>query len=161
MKFTNIIPITPIVASAPMQRVQCDLIEYTRHPSTVGKRIYLYILSVMDVFSRYTRLRPITKKSAKIVTENVKTIFEVFGCPAIVQCDNGGEFLGDFSKYLKENKISVIQSSPNHPQSQGKVERMHGTLKRLINYDYLKHDNICVWERNILTYERLLNEVHK
>ena len=113
------------------------------------------------MFSRYTWLRPITKKSAKIVTENVKTIFEVFGCPAIVQCDHGGEFLGDFSKYLKENKMSVIDSSPNHPQSQGEVERMHGTLKRLINYDYLKHDNICVWARNIRTYERLLNEVHK
>ena len=84
---------------------------------------------MIDVFSRYTWLRPITKKPAKIVTEKVKTIFDVFGCPAIGHCDNGGEFLGDFLKYLKEKRISVIQSSPNHPQSPGKVERMHGTPK--------------------------------
>ena len=92
----------------------------------------------MDVFSRYTRLRPITKKSAKFVTENVFTIFEVFGCPAIVQCHNGGEFLGDFSKDLKEKRISVIHSSPNHPQSQGGVERIHRTIKTLINFDFSK-----------------------
>jgi hypothetical protein len=48
-------------------------------------------------------------------------IFDTYGDPLIVQNDQGKEFEGEVTKLLKIRKIKHIQSSPYHPQSQGKV----------------------------------------
>ena len=50
------------------------------------------------------------------------------GCPKEVLSDNGGEFLGEFDKLLQDFRIDHKLSSPNHPQTNGLVERFNGTL---------------------------------
>ena len=80
---------------------------------------------MLDVFSRYTWLRPLTRKSSKNVAKELKAIFDTFGNPKIVQNDRGTEFKQDVSRLLKVRDIRQIFSSPYLPESQRKLERSH------------------------------------
>jgi putative transposase len=57
--------------------------------------------------------------------------------------DNGSSYIaGDLAEWLEERGIDHVRGAPNHPQTQGKIERWHQTLKNRIlleNY-YLPED---------------------
>ena len=57
--------------------------------------------------------------------------------------DNGPCYIaGDLAEYLEEHGMAHVRGAPNHPQTQGKIERWHQTLKNRIlleNY-YLPGD---------------------
>ena len=57
--------------------------------------------------------------------------------------DNGSSYIsGDLAKWLDDRDIQHIRGAPYHPQTQGKIERWHQTLKNRIlleNY-YLPGD---------------------
>lgn len=97
-------------------------------------QIFRYILSVIDDFSRFSMLSPLPSKSANAVAIALRDIFFDFGQPDIMQCDNGKEFQGNVKKFLEKKKINVIHGRPYHPQSQGKVERCHRTMKKKLRY---------------------------
>ena len=47
--------------------------------------------------------------------------------------DNGSSYIsGDLSEWLGEQKMDHVCGAPNHPQTQGKIERSHQTLKNRI-----------------------------
>lgn len=50
--------------------------------------------------------------------------------------DNGSCFIAnDFRGYLKDMGIKQINGAPCHPQTQGKIERYHRTMKNIIKLD--------------------------
>ena len=54
--------------------------------------------------------------------------------------DNGPCYIsGEFAGYLEENGLSHTRGRPYHPQTQGKIERWHRSMKSqiLLNNDYL------------------------
>lgn len=112
----------------------------------------------MDIFSRFVWLRAIPSKSADVITKHLTLIFAKFGVPKIIQHDRGREFDGHVKRLLRDFDIKDIKSRPYHPQSQGKVERMHKTLKQKIAYD-LTHANPCGinWAKQLPEYQRILN----
>jgi len=64
---------------------------------------------------------------------------EEYGTPALVLSDNGSAFtggfarpdiVGSFARTLLRRGVRPITSSPYHPQTCGKVERFHQTLKK-------------------------------
>ena len=56
----------------------------------------------------------------------------------------------------------MIKSRPYHPQSQGKVERSHRSLKKKIMYDFINLGEKGVnWASNLASYSRILNEESK
>jgi transposase InsO family protein len=122
LKFHNKAPLRPVVAIRVMERLQIDLIDKCKEPSACGGKTVRYILTVMDVFSRYSWLRPLKNKSSLLVSKELRKLFNQFGFPRIVQSDRGCEFQGKVSQLLKAFKIRHIVSAPYHPQSQGKVE---------------------------------------
>lgn len=63
--------------------------------------------------------------------------FRVFGPPLRVQNDGGGEFIGEVKTFFEQVGIERIKGKPYYPQSQGKVERSHGTWKSKIRFDLL------------------------
>ena len=95
-----------------------------------------------------------------MVQENLKQIFQEYGFPRKVQHDQGPEFRGEVSVYLKKKKIRQIISSAYHPQSQGKIERMHRKLKSLINYDYITKKP-GVWASALKEYAGIMNTTPK
>ena len=44
--------------------------------------------------------------------------------------DNGSSYIsGDLAEWLAEYKMDHVRGAPYHPQTQGKIERWHQTLK--------------------------------
>ena len=52
---------------------------------------YKYILSRIDVASRYKVARPLRTKQAKDVAEMIADIYKIGPYPKIFQCNNGSE----------------------------------------------------------------------
>ena len=47
--------------------------------------------------------------------------------------DNGSSYIsGDLATWLDQEGIDHVRGAPNHPQTQGKIERWHQTLKNRI-----------------------------
>jgi RNA-directed DNA polymerase len=57
--------------------------------------------------------------------------------------DNGASYVaGDLAKWLEDKGMEPVRGAPYHPQTQGKIERWHQTLKSRILLDnyYLPGD---------------------
>lgn len=157
VKFSNKAPVRPISSSTVMGRIQIDLVDFSAHSMSYKDNI----LTVMDVFSRYMWLRPITRKTSKNVALELAKIFDTFGKPGICQHDQGSEFKGKVSDLLQQLHIKQIKSSPYHPQSQEKIERSHRTLKTRMKYDLLISKNGTNWVEELHSYQTLLNNMRK
>ena len=59
-------------------------------------------------------------------------VLSTFGACAEVATDSGSEFKGAFDNLLVEYLIDHRMGSPNHPQSQGHVERAVQTIKQAL-----------------------------
>lgn len=47
--------------------------------------------------------------------------------------DNGSSYIsGDLAAWLEDQGMDHVRGAPNHPQTQGKIERWHQTLKNRI-----------------------------
>ena len=93
--FSNKENLKPVIATKPMEKCQIDLVVFEKNPSEDEHgNVYKYVLSCLDVFSRYVFLRRMKSKSTIEVANLLKKIFLTFGCPDILQCDRGSEFQG-------------------------------------------------------------------
>ena len=82
----------------PNEMHQFDLLYMPLDTSYRNK--YKYILSGIDVASRYKVVRHLTTKQAKDVAEMIADIYKVgpLTYPKIFQCDNGSEFKAEVTK---------------------------------------------------------------
>lgn len=93
-------------------------------------------LSVLDDHSRYLLcLRPCTDMTYATVEAALWELFGDVGLPEQLLCDGGfaarnsGVGLSAFDAWLVRLGIRPTHGRPYHPQTQGKVERFHGTLE--------------------------------
>ena len=112
---------------------------------------WLYLSTVLDDFSRYIiAWKLCTTMAARDVTDTLELALAASGCAqARVQhrprllSDNGPSYVaGDLAEWLADNGMGHVRGAPCHPQTQGKIERWHQTLKNRIlleNY-YLPGD---------------------
>ena len=149
--FSNKAPLKPIISKSVLGRNQIDLVDLSKHPQEMKGKTYRYILSVMDVFSRYIWLRPLERKCSKLVYQKLIKLYREVSLPKKVQSDRGKEFKGKVKHFYLKNGIRMINSAPYKPQSQGKIERSHGTWKRKIRYD-LTHEGDCNWLKRLDEY---------
>ena len=70
---------------------------------------YKYILSGIDVTSRYKVARPLRTKQAKDVADIIADIYKVdpLTYPKILQCDNGSELKVEVTKMLEKHKVTI------------------------------------------------------
>ena len=93
-KFSNKEDLKPVLASQPYDHVQIDLVDFRSMPSTLHGTVYNHVLSVLDIFSRFLVLRPLTNTESLELANQLREIFYSFGLPKKVQSDNGSEFKG-------------------------------------------------------------------
>ena len=105
---------------------------------------YCYPLDIIDDHSRFAiRIAP-HLDTANVVIPVFTEAFREFGLPDSVLSDNGGQFAGfrkgytRFERWLMDLDILPIHGRIKHPQTQGKIERFHRTIKN----ELLKHTNI-------------------
>ena len=84
--------------------------------------------------TKFVQLRPLRRKTAKEVADNLLPIFLIFGAPAILHTDNGREFdneiITELCRRWKDAKI--VHGKPRHSQSQGSVERANQDIEKMI-----------------------------
>jgi transposase InsO family protein len=94
---------------------------------------FYYLVSVLDGCSRYIvhwELRESMKEAdVQIVLQRAREAFSG-ETPRIIS-DNGPQFIArDFKEFIRISGMTHVRTSPYYPQSNGKLERWHGTLKR-------------------------------
>lgn len=94
---------------------------------------FYYLISVLDGCSRYIvhwELRESMKEAdVEVVLQRAKETFPE-ARPRIIS-DNGPQFVArDFKEFIRLSGMTHVRTSPYYPQSNGKLERWHGTLKQ-------------------------------
>lgn len=93
---------------------------------------FYYLISVLDGFSRYIVHWEIRENMTELDVEIVlQTAREKFpeARPRVIT-DNGPQFLArDFKEFIRLAGMTHVRTSPYYPQSNGKLERFHGTAK--------------------------------
>ena len=100
---------------------------------------WMYLSTVLDDFSRYIiAWKLCTNMRAEDVTDTLDVALVASGCDSAtvlhkprLLSDNGPSYIaGELAEYIEANKMSHVRGAPMHPQTQGKIERFHQTLKR-------------------------------
>lgn len=96
-----------------------------------------YPLTVLDDHSRFLLcLAACSDQKTETVKAQLLRLFRIYGLPKCILCDNGPPWGGDakhrltkLCAWLMRLGITVKHGRPYHPQTQGKDERFHRTLK--------------------------------
>ncbi len=94
---------------------------------------FYFLISVLDGFSRYIVHWEIRKTMLEFDTEVVvQRALEKFpGEHPRIITDNGPQFIArDFKDFIRLMGLTHVRTSPYYPQSNGKLERWHGSIKR-------------------------------
>ena len=91
-----------------------------------------YLCSILDGCSRYIvnwDLREsMTEADIEIILERAKELHPE-ARPRIIS-DNGPQFIAkDFKEFIRVSVMTHVRTSPFYPQSNGKIERWHKSLK--------------------------------
>jgi transposase InsO family protein len=112
---------------------------------------WFYLSTVLDDYSRYILAWKLcTTMRAQDVTDTLSLALEASGLdqatvahrPRLLS-DNGSSYIsGELAQWLDRRKMEHVRGAPNHPQTQGKIERWHQTLKNriLLEHYYLPGD---------------------
>ncbi len=93
---------------------------------------FYYLCSLLDGFSRYIvhwEIREsMTEADIEIIIQRAREKFPNAN-PRIIS-DNGPQFIAiDFKEFIKICGMTHVRTSPYYPQSNGKLERYHRTIK--------------------------------
>lgn len=88
--------------------------------------------SILDGFSRYIvhwDIRPsMTEAEVELILQRAREKFPD-ARPRIIS-DNGPQFISkDFKEFIRISSMTHVKTSPYYPQSNGKLERYHKTIK--------------------------------
>ena len=102
---------------------------------------YCYPLDIVDDCSRFCIRIRANDSTAQMVIPVFQSAFDEYGLPDAILSDNGAQFAGfrggftQFEKWLMNLDILPIHGRVYHPQTQGKIERFHRTMKNeLLKY---------------------------
>lgn len=116
----------PVIAFGIGELLQADLVDMSKFAKYNNG--IKFLLTILDVFSRYAYVFPLKNKSAKSVVEAFKELLKQTKTIINIQTDEGGEFYNNLVKYLfKKMKINHYSSHSEHKASI--VERFNRTLK--------------------------------
>ena len=103
---------------------------------------WMYLSTILDDYSRYIiAWKLCTTMQASDVTETLELALQASGCdqahvahkPRLLS-DNGSSYVsGELAEWLGDKKMGHVRGAPYHPQTQGKIERWHQTLKNRIS----------------------------
>jgi len=95
----------PIRSNYKNEIIQIDLADLSQISGSNNNTKYL--LSVIDVFSRYAWVEPLKNKNTATITEVMnKIIGDMKPKPEIINCDNGSEFISSSFKKMCDKRSS-------------------------------------------------------
>ncbi len=117
------------ILSEPFESVAIDLVG----PLPKGKGGCRYLLTYVCLATRWPEAVPLRSITAKAVMEGLWSIFVRTSIPERILSDQGSQFCAKVMSQMCEMLgIQKLRTSPYHPESNGAVERMHGTFKAIL-----------------------------
>ena len=117
------------VMTEPFEVMAFDLVG----PLPKGKGGCMHILTAVCMGSRWPEAIPLKAITARAVATGMVEIFARTGIPLQLLSDQGSQFLSSLVGHLcKDLGIDQVRTAPYHPETNGVVERMHGTLKPML-----------------------------
>ncbi len=117
------------VLTEPFESVAVDLVG----PLPKGKGGCRFLLTYVCLATRWPEAVPLRSITAKAVAEGLWAIFSRTSVPERMLSDQGSQFCGRVVRELCELLgIEKLRTSPYHPETNGAVERLHGTLKGIL-----------------------------
>ena len=104
-----------------------------------GKKIYKYVLTVVDIASRYKEAEPLTSKNSDEVAKAFQSIYRrsPLTWPNTLQVDPGREFMGAVTKEMEKHKTFIQRGRTEIHRDQAIVERFNRTLaEHLFGHQY-------------------------
>jgi len=102
---------------------------------------WFYLSTILDDYSRYIiSWKLCTNMRTEDVTDTLDLALQASGCDQVhvvhkprLLSDNGSSYVsGDLAEWLQDKGMKHSRGAPYHPQTQGKIERWHQTLKNRI-----------------------------
>jgi len=94
---------------------------------------FYYLCSILDGYSRYIVhwdiRESMTEAEVELILQRAKEKYPE-AKPRVIS-DNGPQFIArDFKEFIRISGMTHVKTSPFYPQSNGKIERWHQSLKR-------------------------------
>ena len=123
-------PLQPIpVVHTPWTKLAIDIVG----PLNTTRRGHKYLLTMVDLATRWPEAVPLKKIDAVSTSEALLNVFATYGVPQLLVHDNGGNFTANFtSLVMKAMGIHQIKTAPYHPEANGLIERLNGTIKKAL-----------------------------
>lgn len=103
---------------------------------------WYYLSTIMDDYSRYIISWKLCKNmesaDAKRTVEMAleKASLSEIQRPRLLS-DNGSCYVSqEFKNFISDEKMSHVQGAPYHPQTQGKIERYHRSMKNVVKLEH-------------------------
>ena len=98
-----------------------------------GKGGCRFILTAICMASKWPEAVPLRSITARAVAQGMLEVFSRTGIPLQLLTDQGSQFVGSLVTHLcKALHIDKIKTTLYHPECNGVVERMHGTLGAML-----------------------------
>jgi putative transposase len=93
---------------------------------------FYYFIGILDGCSRYVVhwdiRESMTEADVTLVIQRARELFP--GTHPRIISDNGPQFIAkDFKEFIRVSGMTHVRTSPHYPQSNGKLERFHRTIK--------------------------------
>lgn len=119
-------------SSIPFEKIFLDVVG----PLPLTENGNKFIITLQDDLTKYSLALPVPNHEAKTIADFLVTRFIcTYGIPQSLVSDQGKDFMSNLlNETAKLFKITKINCTAYHPQSNGALERSHSTLA-----NYLKH----------------------
>lgn len=140
----------------PLDTLHCDHLG----PLDATKKMYNYILTVIDGFTKFVWIYPVKTVTAKETIEKLKFHQKDYGNPRRIITDRGTAFTGnEFAEYCLLEQIEHIIITTGVPRGNGQVERMN----RIIISTLTK---MCIeepghWYKYVSKLQRVINGTYQ
>jgi putative transposase len=119
-----------IISPSIRNNYQIDIM-YLPNP-TLNKN-YKYLLTCIDVYSRFVFVEPLKSKTGEVVFNAIQKLFSENGKPNNLNLDEGKEFnYKPFIEYCQENDITLWFSDTEQENKNAIIERFHRTIRNTI-----------------------------
>ena len=125
------VPMVPRkVLTEPFESMGVDIVG----PFPKGKGGCRFLLTCICLASKWPEAIPLKTITARAVSAGLMDIFSRTGIPLELLSDQGAQFIGKVTSQLcKSLRIEKLKTTPYHPETNGTVERLHGTLGSMLS----------------------------
>ena len=142
--------VIPVTVKEPFSTWAIDVVGPMPTPKN-NTHCKKYIITAVEYVTRWTVAQAVVNHTGKDIRRFIgKEIVSKFGAPKLLITDGGPKLVANATKvYLAKQGIGQNVTTPYHPQANGRVKRLNGSLTQALAK--LTADNPLAWAQHLPT----------